>query len=214
VIETHALTVQRFTEGMDLPEFKRLVVLVPDRDVDEVRLARKIWSLLPRRRVQVLFVTLVTDSNYGPGAQRRLVTLAALTQDVFYQIETRVIFGPSWTRGLAELVRPGDVVVCHASQQVRSPFRKGAALDAQILEKVKAPVYVLDGLYPEAVSPHPRRLVRLMVSWGILVGILIGFFVFEADVERLASGWLANVLFMMIFVLEVALIWAWNFLRI
>jgi hypothetical protein len=204
----------RYSEGMAIPEFTRLVVLVPDRDADETFFARKIWSLLPRRRVEVLFVTLVTDSNYGPTAQRRLVTLAAITQDIFYRISTRVIFGRSWVQGLAELSRPGDLVVCHSCQHARAMFREDADLADLVVSQINAPVYVLNGVFEDVVAPRPSRWMRQIVLWGILVGILAGFFVFEVDIDRLATGWMSSVLFILVFVVEVLLIWMWNFLRV
>jgi hypothetical protein len=204
----------RYTEGMALPEFSRLVVLVPDRDVDETLLARKIWSLLPRRKVEVLFVSLVTDSTYGPEAQRRLVTLAAVTQDIFYRITTRLIFGRNWIKGLEGLLKPGDLVVCHTCQQTHTLFQPDVALSELIVSQLKTSVLVISGIFEEVVSPHSSRWLRQIVFWGILVGILAGFFVFEVDIDRLATGWISSVLFFLVFAVEVLLIWMWNFLRV
>lgn len=211
--ESHLLPLLRSAEGATIPEFSRLVVLVPDRDVDEIAFARKVWAILRRRRSSVLFVTLVTDSNYGPGAQRRLVTLGAITQDVFYRIETRVLFGSSWAKGLEEIVQPGDLIVCHATQRSRPFLHAEVALSDSLRERVKAPVMVLSGLYQEVITQRPSRWLRQFVIWGILVGILTGFFIFEADIDRLTSGWLSSVLFILVFAVELLLIWMWNFLR-
>ncbi len=212
--ESQSLPVSRYVEGMAPPEFARLIVLVPDRDVDETALARKIWVLLSHRRVSVLFLSLVTDSNYGPSAQRRLVTLAALTQDIFYTIETRVIFGNSWLKSLGGVVQPGDLIVCHDSQVSKPLFHKSVPLADLCLSDLHSSIYVLSGLYPETVTPRPSRFLRQAVFWGILVGILGGFFVFEADIQHLTTGWVGSLLLILVFIVEILLIWMWNFLRI
>jgi hypothetical protein len=203
-----------FSEGMAPPEFSRLVVLVPDRDVDEVAFAHKIWTVLGRQRSSVLFVSLVTNGDYGPGAQRRLVTLAAVAQDVFYQIETRVIFGRSWIPGLNQIVQPGDLVVCHDTQRTRSFLHEDMDLSEMILSRLHTPVYLITGLYPETITPRPSRILRQVVFWGLLVGILGGFFVFEADVDHLTTGWISTFLFILVFTVELLLIWMWNFLKV
>ncbi len=204
----------RYSEGMETADFSRLVVLVPDRDVDEAAFARKIWSLLGRRRVSILFVTLVSNSDYGPGAQRRLATLAAITRDVFYQIETRVVYRQSWIKALAGILQPGDLVACHAAQRSGSFPNKGAPLADLILTRASAPVYVFTGLYPEPIQPRPTRILRQIAFWGILAGIIAGSFVFEADIDHLATGWINSLLFIFVFVVEILFIWLWNFLRI
>jgi hypothetical protein len=206
-----ALSAGLFSEGMVPPEFSRLVVLVPDRDVDEVAFAHKIWTLLGRRQGSVLLVSLVTNGNYGPGAQRRLVTLAAVAQDVFYQIETRVIFGRSWVPGLKGIVQPGDLVVCHAMQQSRPLFGQEVALADQVIAELDRPVYLLSGLYTEPISPRPSRVLRQVALWGILAGILGAFFIFEADIQKLTTGWMSSFLFVLVFAVELFLIWLWNF---
>jgi hypothetical protein len=212
--ESQTLPISRYAEGMAPPEYRRLIVLVPDRDVDETELARKIWTLLNRRRVSVLFLSLVTDRNYGPSAQRRLVTLAALTQDKFYTIETRVIFGSSWIKSLEGVVQPGDLIVCHDSQVAKPLFHKSIPLADLCISDLHTSIYVLSGLYLETVTPRPARFLRQVVFWGILVGIVGGFFVFEADIQQLTTGWVGRLLLILVFIVEILLIWMWNFLRI
>src|SRR5512133_920082 len=67
------------TAGSALPDMKRLVVLVPDQDVDEAEFARKVWALTSGKQVAVLFLTQVANWRYEAQARRRLVTLSALS---------------------------------------------------------------------------------------------------------------------------------------
>jgi hypothetical protein len=41
-----------------------------------------------------------------------------------------------------------------------------------------------------------------------------GFFIFEADIDHLTAGWVSTLLFILVFFVEILLIWMWNFLRI
>jgi hypothetical protein len=200
-----------FSEGMPAPDFERLVVLVPDRDVDETEFVRKLWAILGRRRAQVLLISMVTNRRYGPEAQRRLVTLAAVAQDACYQIETRVIFGQSWTRELDDIARPGDLIVCHAAQQAKPTLRGEAPLADLLQAELETPVYVLTGLYSQAVAPRPPQVLRQGIYWGILCGVLAGFFVIEAGINHLTSRSLTSALLVFIFAVEVGLVSLWNY---
>jgi hypothetical protein len=213
-LEHPVIPAELFSEGMTPPEFSRLIVLVPDRDVDEVAFAHKVWGILGRRRASVLFVSLVTNGEYGPGAQRRLITLAAMAQDVFYQIETRVIFGRSWIPGLQEITQPGDLIVCHTMQQSRSFHRQDVPLADRIVTEIQQPVYVLSGLYVEPIAPRPSRFLRHLALWGILIGILGGSFAFEANIQHMTTGWLSSGLIILVFGIELLFIWMWNFFLI
>ncbi len=213
-VESQPFQVDLYTESTATPEFSRLVVLVPDRDVDETAFARKIWALVGRRRTSILFVSLVTNSKYGPRAQRRLITLAAVTQDRFYDIRTRIFFGRSWIKGLEEIVRPGDLIVCHSSQRSRSYFGEDTALADLVISRIKVPVCILTGLYQDVASPRSSQFVRQVIFWGVLIGIMAVFFVFEADIDHLTSGWMNKVLFLLVFGVEISLIWMWNFIKI
>jgi hypothetical protein len=213
-MDSASIPAAAFSEGMPAPSFSRLIVLVPDRDVDEVAFAHKVWSILGRQPSMVLLVSLVSNGSYGPGAQRRLITLAAVAQEAFYQIETRVVFGSSWISGLKAIVQPGDLIVCHDAQQSRSFLREEVALADRIVSELDRPVYVLSGLYSETVHPQPSRLLRQMVLWGVLIGIISIFFIFEADIQNLTSGTIKSALFILVFGVELLFIWLWNYIRV
>src|SRR5689334_2075533 len=72
-----------------LPSAQRLVVLVPNVEVDEVELAYRIWSLASPRRLEVLFLSLVGEAREEAQARRRLARLAAITRDQGTRIETQ-----------------------------------------------------------------------------------------------------------------------------
>jgi hypothetical protein len=38
--------------------------------------------------------------------------------------------------------------------------------------------------------------------------------IIEADIQRMTTGWVASLLLMLVFVVELLLIWTWNFLGI
>src|SRR5215469_11747023 len=67
-------------DGASLAAPRRMVVLVPDVDLDEAVLARRVWSLAAGGRLAVLYVGLAASTTEEPQARRRLATLAALTR--------------------------------------------------------------------------------------------------------------------------------------
>lgn len=209
-----SLSVRRYEEGMALPEYARLVVLVPDLEVDENRFARKLWSILPQRKVPILLVSLVADSNYEPEAARRLINLAAVTRDFVHPVETRVMVCGNWLAALRSTVLPGDMLVCHSNQVFRRYLREPVLLEDVILTRLNMPVCVLSGVYDQFISPRPVKVVRRLIVWGLLGIILSGFFLFEVDIDHLTTGWINHVLFLMTFFFEVVMIWAWNSIRV
>jgi len=59
------------SEEIPLLKIKRLVVLVPDRDLDDVTLSREAWSLASQGPRRILYMTIIQDpdreSRAGPG---------------------------------------------------------------------------------------------------------------------------------------------------
>ncbi|MCL4560546.1 MAG: hypothetical protein M1281_08025 [Chloroflexi bacterium] len=199
-------------DNSPLPEAKRLVVLVPDADFDETKLARRIWALASIRETAVLFLTLVQDGNYLPGAHRRLATLAAITRDARIAVEKHVSYAHNWTLAVREVWQTGDLLVCYEGQTVPQGFFGTTFLVDLLTARLHHPVYLMSGGYQGPVARRSKTLVQ-MVYWLSLILILVFFFAFEIDVDRLTTGWINSIFSIFIFALEISLIWIWNSIK-
>ena len=98
---------------------QRLIVLVPDIDFDEIVFGKAVWHLAaePKKEVEVLAV--VRDPDSELRAVHRTTALAAVIRDTRIRIRTHIVYHRSWLAALRGLWRPGDLLVCLATHQVR-----------------------------------------------------------------------------------------------
>src|SRR5258706_368632 len=142
--------------NLDVVAARRLIVLIPNLDVDEVALAHEIWNLALPRGLAVLLLGLCPNPNDEPGARRRLVTVAALIREPRVSVETQLDFGRNWISILKNFLKMGDIVICPADQRI-GIF--GEPLDLS-LAKLGLPIITLPGLYPPTRKLIPRFILE------------------------------------------------------
>jgi hypothetical protein len=135
------------TADKPLPSAQRLVVLVPNKEVDELEFAYRIWSLASPRRLTVLFISLVGEAREEAQARQRLARLAAITRDEWTQIETQMEFNSNWFEAVERIRRQGDLVVCHLEQRVSRWDLGRQALASALVSRLNLSTYVLSGFY-------------------------------------------------------------------
>lgn len=193
--------------GGILPEAHRLVVLIPDGDVDEAGLARRIWTLASPRQLQVLYLGICHTLAREPMARRRLATLAALTRDDGVATRTQVVMEDDWLLALRPRMAAGDLIVCH-SEQTRG-FREPARSLAETLNRaLQAPVYVLEGFLP--TSPPDAAWHAPLVFWAGAAVIVAGAFWLQVSIAGLGRNGGETVLMMLSVAGEFSLIALWN----
>jgi hypothetical protein len=194
-----------------LPPAQRLMVLIPEADVDETEMARRIWSLASPRQLAVVYLSLTPDPLSDARARRRLTTLAAMTRDDWVTVQTQLVSGTDWKRAARAWWRPSDLIVCHAEHMVPGGFlgiwRRPLGRDLAVA--LNAPVYLLTGFYETLPVPIPCRLARLL-SWSIPLLILIGFFLIQVQIDHQVTGWLRTTLLTVSVALEFGLVGLWN----
>ena len=187
-----------------LPAARRLIVLVPDEDTDKAELARRIWTLASPRGLAVLFLGFSSSPDTEYRARRRLAALAAMTRDDRVAVETRLEFASDWLQVVKSHHRPGDLVICHAEQSVgRWGMRR--PLSQSLTSALNAPVLALSGFYPEMPTPS-SGFVTWLVSWGIPLAIVAGFFWLQVYLDQALQGGVKLVLLCFSIVVEFSLL--------
>jgi hypothetical protein len=192
-----------------LPPAQRLVVLVPNTDVDEVELAHRIWSLASPRGLDVLFLSLIGEAQAELQARRRLATLAAVTRDDWTRIETRFEMSRNWLEAVEHVWQRGDLIVCHAEQMIPKWGLGRQALAPAIVSCLNLPTYILSGFYPKLPTDRPNRFARVLLGVPPLL-LLVGFFALQVQIDRQTQGWLSIVLLSLSVCVELGLFLAWH----
>jgi hypothetical protein len=197
-----------YDEGMTLPVVKRLVVLVPNQDIDVASFSRRIWSLAFPDRLDILLITLPPDPDYLLTAERRLTTIAAILRDPRLHIETQVFSSRSWLKIARQVWQPGDLLVCPAEQAIATGIGKRTPLAIALVSAFKAPVYRLKGFYQQPPASLPNW-IKAIPYWIVILATIAGFFKFEAMVDASVKGWIGQVLLLVIVAIEIGLIYLW-----
>ena len=191
------------------PPIQRLVVLVPDADVDEARFAAKLWSMASGPGLNIVLLSLVRNTFREASVQRRLTTIAAITRDKRTHVEIRLGVGAHWESLIQSIWQTGDLLVCHAEQS-KSVFGIGREPLAPVLAStLKVPVYALAGFYPE-LPPELPEGVRQIFATVPLVAIVTAFFFVLAGIQRLTTGLVQTGLFCLSVIVAYGLIAAWE----
>ena len=192
-----------------LPPARRLIVLVPDMDVDESGLAARIWALASPHGLEVLFLGTLREEQNEFRARRRLATLAAITRDNQVQVEFTVMAHSHWVRAVQGIWRPGDLVVCHAEQTAAARGWRHQPLSQALITALDAPVCILSGFYPKLPSERPNWLVQIL-AWLPPLAIIVVFFILQVRITQGTAGWVQTALLCLSVFAEFGLIAAWE----
>jgi len=188
---------------------RRLVVLVPDQDVDVIRFSRAIRGVMDPETTHVLLVTAVNSVEAELAARRRLATISSQVSDFYLYVEVRIVWNRSWIAAAQEVADEGDRIACPPEMTVRVSLRKRQALDAAIARRLGLPVIPLPGFFK---SNHPGFSHALLQIgyWVVILAIVAGFFVLESDASQAAQGWIGQVTVIVLMIFELGALYLWT----
>jgi hypothetical protein len=169
---------------------RRLLLLLPNADVNEALLARAILTLAGEHHTSVRIVAMIDDWADEGQVRLRVALLAALLRgagiepDEHYEKDTI-----DWLSVLRPMYVPGDVIVCHAEQ--RLPANEGrfpphtSPLSTHIA-MLHMPVCELRGALRDKPAMTVRRAMRVWVLPLIVIGVSL---VLEVLFVRWARDW-------------------------
>jgi hypothetical protein len=199
----------RFGPGMLLPQARRLVVIIPNQNVNTVDFARTVRSLALSGYKNVLLVGLEGEPDLGLAGKRELTTISALVTDPHFKVESMVAWGRSWVKSLNEISVAGDLIVCPAELTVPAGIGKRESLDLALIRRLKLPVVVLPGFFHD-VHPGVLTYLHKFPYWIILVIILAGFFKLESAIDLSSGGWTKQVILLALVIIEVIAVYLWS----
>lgn len=192
----------------EITPLRRLLVLIPDCEVDERELAHIIRSLADRRQLDVLLVGTVTQRDAG-YARRRLVNLVTQIRDGRLRVDAVLRPRPSWLDAIAELRRPGDLIICPAQQKISLNGWQRQRLAQVLITHQPSPVYVLNDFYGRLPIERPLFWGKL-ISWLIPLLMITGFTLFQLWISQQSASWFYYPGMILSLFLEVIAIAAWE----
>lgn len=190
----------------DLQPAPRLLVLVPESEVDLAAAAQKIWTIAKSLEGGIQFIGLCKDAANESTLRRQLVTLSAMVGNEHISVKSRVEFGDNWLQAVKPEWRHGDVIACFAEPR---SFLSHRSL-SQILESnLNATVFVLAGLYQREKSSR-FNWTTSAAAWSGSIGLILGFVWLQIKINQLPQDWAQSTLLYLSLFAEAAAIWAWN----
>ena len=184
---------------------RRLIVLVPEPEMDATFMARKIWELANTLECGIQFLGLSKDAAHEPGVRRQIVTLSAMVGSEDISVETKIAIGNDWLSVVRSNWREGDVIVCFTGQSSGLARRP---LNQMLESNLNATVYVLSDIQSQEERPH-SWVVNAM-AWAGSIGIIIGFFWLQAKLIQFPKEWAYTALLYISLFAEAGSIYAWN----
>jgi hypothetical protein len=165
----------------------RLLVLLPDEDIDEAALSNALWTMAARNGAAIRVIAAIRDWADEPQAQLRLGLLTALLRESGLGAETEIVRDAELLRVAVERRKPGDLVICPAG--VSTPDGRAGLIQALhplsvVFSPLGQPVRELPGI----VRPRVRRVLREWMTWLLPLAIVIGSLFLEIAFVRVAGG--------------------------
>lgn len=186
---------------------RRLIALIPAAELDDAELARRIGDLAATLESPVLLLGLYQHTSDEALLRRQMVTIAAVLRSHKINVKVRVEPGRDWVAAVRAVVRPGDSIACITEQEAGLPRRP---LSLILSSGLGSSVHVLSLPGPVAPVPPRKSLLAEIVAWGGVIGIVLGFFWLQVQIEQLPKDWAHGALLYLSIIVEIALIWAWN----
>lgn len=192
---------------LDIESAHRLVVLVPNGDLDYAAATRRVWELAGVLGVHILFISLCKDPAEESSLRRQLIIMSAMVQDGDVSAEAKVELGNNWVNVVKSNWQAGDVIVCFAEQRTGLLYRP---LSQILRSNLDIPVYILSGLYPQ--SPSTFDVLSFIRLWAGLISIIAVSFLLQIRINALPRDWAQTTLLILSVMAELWLIWVWNHL--
>ena len=196
-------------EGDSLPPFRRLIVLLPPCELDEIGLASKIWRLGKGQEIAVLILFIVDNTRDESRMRWKSSALAALIRDEHIQVTTRLCSRKCWTSDLGKLLREDDLLV---SIDVPAGSRAELTLDSTTMSLWPEPpggVLTLANvaLVGDSISSNWFQPVFM---WIVTLGVIAGFLELQVRLIRRFSPWPSLPFLIVSVIAETTLVWLWT----
>lgn len=191
----------------DLEPASRLIVLVPESDLDTALAAQKICEMANAHENRVQLLGLSRDAAHEPGIRRQLVILSAMLKDPAIFVESKIEYGRDWLNAVRFHWHRGDVIVCFAEQP--SGYT-GKALSQMLESNLNATVYVIAGVGGQQKESLRSAWLFNTMAWIGSIALILGFFWVQAQITQAPQNGQSTFLLYLSLFAEAGSLWVWN----
>jgi hypothetical protein len=184
------------------------MILLPARNLDTLELARLISYILHQHKSNLLFLSVVEDSNEESYANEYVADLVELTSRLPVQVERIIVCSENWITVVKRIWQVGDVVICPTEQSI-TVNGKCIPLGIALSQESEIPVLMFTGYYHEPPF-HLRTRIAKIKWWSVPWTIVALSSYAQGWILRNVRGWPNPVMLCLSFVVEITLIWIWN----
>ncbi|HCK67386.1 MAG TPA: hypothetical protein DHW49_14085, partial [Anaerolineae bacterium] len=166
----------------DLKSARRLLVLVPNFDINLSAFTSRVWELATATGSSILFLSLVNDAESELKQRRELTSIISLFKNAHMDVQTKIAFGNDWVEVVRENLRVGDMVVCIAKQRTGSLNK---VLSETLSARLNTQVYILTDIASQKES-NKNWISETTARIGSLA-IILGFFFLQVRIIDLTK---------------------------
>ncbi len=192
-----------FTARLSPERSRRMIVLVPP-DTECTSLTRRICKIAEETNSDILLLGLYKNAAQELALQRELVTASALIRDAKLFVEMSIEVGTDWLAAVRRNYQAGDTIVCIADQAIGI---RCIPLSQMLESTFQAPLYILTEGNPKK---PPLSTLSQIFAWSGFVGIVVVFFVLQAQIIALPDNWTKTFLSVLLLIPEIVSIAVWH----
>jgi hypothetical protein len=199
-------TTNQHASTPDLQPIPRLLVLVPESEIDIALAAQKICGLARSFEGGAQFIGLCKDAAHESSLRCQLALLSAMVGNEYIPVKSKIEIGSNWLNAVKLEWQHGDVIAYFSEKSSALPQRPLS----QILESnLNATVYVLNGLHHQGERSKPNW-VSAALPWGGSIGLILGFFWLQSKIIQPPQDLAHSILLYISILAEAGSIWVWN----
>jgi hypothetical protein len=196
-------------DNIPLTPTRRLVVVTPAGEVNENKLARRVWQLAAGSNLDVLYVGQASDDLQITLQRRRLVGLTSKTTNGKVHARLKITTEKNWQKTFTAICEPGDILVFLENHRTRSRILRRKPLGEALAISAPVPVYLMSGL-KVGQSPYVRHQEIEILAWIVMLMMLMAFTALQIAIDRSTSGAISTLLLCMSVLFEIYLLWKIN----
>jgi hypothetical protein len=184
----------------------RLLVLVPDDELDEAKYAKKARALAESLHLEIVFVGMIRSHDTEPLLRRRLITLSGIAGIDAIKSRFIELSYPTWLDITSREFIPGDYILCPEELiKIRTHSNPGESMQSQYGAKL----IVVAGIITPMRKQRFDEILQQVLNWAGILVIMGTAFGLEASFDNQTIG-ITRILGEVILVsLEVGFLWFW-----
>lgn len=186
-----------------------MIVIIPQVLAGNLKMAHRVYWMGIREECDILYLVLVDQPADRMRVTLRSATMTAGLSGSAMDVDFQVVDRRRWLKALRAVYRPGDRMICHKEQMVKTGLTRFSPLEAFLKEKFSARVTALEGYY-DPRQDQIQQWGKSLLFWAVTLLILAGFFALEWQSRLWVHGWAHKLILALLNMLEIGSVVAWS----